>query len=67
MSYYYFSNADLTDSLDHLSELVSNLFSPIPNRGRDPLPSIPDHPFGPDEKGVRLIFTTHLCYWLYQL
>ncbi|KAI9446597.1 Metalloenzyme, LuxS/M16 peptidase-like protein, partial [Lactarius indigo] len=40
------------DSLDRLSELAVNLFSPIPNRGQTPLPSIPDHPFGPDEKGT---------------
>lgn len=40
------------DSLDQLSDLAVNLFSPIPNRGQTPLPSIPEHPFGPDEKGT---------------
>jgi hypothetical protein len=60
-SHHRFSNADLEDPLDHLSHLAANLFSPIPNRGQIPLPSIPDHPFGPDEKGVRSTFTLHLC------
>lgn len=33
--------------------MVSNLFSDIPNnQGVEPLPAIPDHPFGPNEKGV---------------
>ena len=41
------------ESLDELSDMVSRLFSDIPNRGVDPLPAIPDHPFGPNEKGVR--------------
>jgi hypothetical protein len=66
-SYCYCPNVDLTDSLDRLSELAVNLFSPILNRGQAPLPSIHDHPFGPDEKGVRFALTTHLCYSLYQL
>ncbi|KAI0282121.1 Metalloenzyme, LuxS/M16 peptidase-like protein [Russula aff. rugulosa BPL654] len=43
---------DLEDSLDHLSDLAADLFSPIPNYGQNPLPSIADHPFGPDEKGT---------------
>ena len=59
-SHHRFSNTDLEDPLDHLSDLVANLFSPIPNYGQNPLPSIPDHPFGPDEKGVRSAFTLHL-------
>jgi insulysin len=46
------SSPTWVDSLDRLSDLAVNLFSPIPNRGQTPLPSIPDHPFGPDEKGV---------------
>jgi len=41
------------ESLDELGDMVSRLFSGIPNRGVEPLPAIPDHPFGPDEKGVR--------------
>jgi insulysin len=40
------------DPLDRLSDLAADLFSPIPNRGQIPLPSIPDHPFGSDEKGT---------------
>ncbi|ESK89443.1 insulin-degrading enzyme [Moniliophthora roreri MCA 2997] len=46
------------DSLDHLSELVSTLFSPIPNHGLDPLPTISDHPFGPNEKGTLISVQT---------
>ncbi|KAI0306722.1 Metalloenzyme, LuxS/M16 peptidase-like protein [Multifurca ochricompacta] len=46
------------DPLDHLSDLVVSLFSPIPNRGQIPLPSIPDHPFGPDEKGTLVYIQT---------
>ncbi|KAJ3571053.1 hypothetical protein NP233_g3999 [Leucocoprinus birnbaumii] len=40
------------ESLDELSDVASKLFSPIPNRGKDPLPVIEDHPFGSDEKGT---------------
>jgi insulysin len=40
------------EPLDDLADLVSNLFSPILNRGQDPLPTIHDHPFGPNEMGV---------------
>jgi len=40
------------ESLDELSDMVSRLFSDIPNRGVEPLPAILDHPFGPNEKGV---------------
>jgi insulysin len=48
-----FSNAYYwVDPLDRLSDLVVNLFSPIPNRGQIPLPAFTDHPFGPDERGV---------------
>jgi hypothetical protein len=63
-SHHRFSNADPEDPLDRLSDLAADLFSPIPNRGQIPLPSIPDHPFGSDEKGVRSIFVLHLCDWL---
>ena len=59
-----FSNANLEDPLDHLADLVADLFSPIRNLGQNPLPSIPDHPFGADEKGVRSTFTSHLYDWL---
>lgn len=52
------------ESLDELSDMVSRLFSDIPNRGVESLPAIPDHPFGPNEKGVsqghhRLLNTTN--------
>ena len=40
------------EPLDELASTVSSLFSPIPNRGVEPLPMINEHPFGPDEKGV---------------
>lgn len=40
------------ESLDDLSSMVSKLFSPIPNRGQDPVPMINDHPFGEKEKGT---------------
>src|SRR6266478_5289116 len=56
-SHQCFSNGDMEDPLDHLSDLAANLFSPIPNYGQNPLPSIPDHPFGLEEKGVRSAFT----------
>ena len=52
----------LTDSLDCLSELTATLFSPIPNRGQVPLLSISDHPFGPEEKGVRFALIARLCH-----
>jgi hypothetical protein len=60
----HFSNAYWVDPLDRLSELVVNLFSPIPNRGQIPLPSFPDHPFGPDERGVSSTLTLRLYDWL---
>ncbi|EIN07085.1 hypothetical protein PUNSTDRAFT_53482 [Punctularia strigosozonata HHB-11173 SS5] len=40
------------ESLDELSDLVSLMFSPIPNRGATPLPTINEHPFGPNEKAT---------------
>ncbi|KAK7017923.1 metalloprotease [Paramarasmius palmivorus] len=52
------------DSLDSLSTMVSKLFSPIPNRGLDPLPTVNDHPFGEKEKGtvvqVQTIMNLHM-------
>lgn len=48
------SQHTLTESLDELSDLVVRLFSAVPNRGRDALPMINDHPFGPEQKGVRI-------------
>ncbi|KAG6907416.1 hypothetical protein DXG01_008988 [Tephrocybe rancida] len=50
------------ESLDELSELTSTLFSPVPNRGRDALPIIPDHPFGPNEKGTLVSVQTIMSF-----
>ena len=47
----FVENFDL-ESLDDLTEIVTTLFSSIPNRGREALPMIKEHPFGVDEKGV---------------
>jgi insulysin len=40
------------EPLNELSDLVSNLFTPIKNRSQDPLPTINEHPFGPNETSV---------------
>lgn len=40
------------ESLDDLSKMTTGLFSPILNRGQDPLPMINDHPFGSSEVGT---------------
>ena len=40
------------ESLDELANLAATLFSPIPNRGRDPLPMMGSQPFGDEQKGV---------------
>ena len=40
--------------------MVASLFSPIPNRGREPLHMINDHPFGPNEMGVSTYFPSSL-------
>lgn len=34
--------------------MTTGLFSPILNRGQDPLPMINDHPFGSNEVGVSM-------------
>ncbi|KAJ6490605.1 Metalloenzyme, LuxS/M16 peptidase-like protein [Mycena vitilis] len=51
------------ESLDELSVLASQLFTPILNRGADPLPMVTSSPVGPDEKGtlvaVQTIMTFH--------
>lgn len=39
------------ESLNELTNYAVSYFSPIVNRGKDPNPMIPDHPFGPDERG----------------
>ncbi|GLB34808.1 putative peptidase M16 family protein [Lyophyllum shimeji] len=50
------------ESLDELSELAFTLFSSIPNRGRDALPMIHDHPFGPNEKGTLVSVQTIMSF-----
>ncbi|KAM5532097.1 hypothetical protein V8D89_014261 [Ganoderma adspersum] len=50
------------ESLDELSEMVTSLFSPIPNRGQEPLHLIPDHPFGPNEMGTLVSVQTVMSF-----
>ncbi|KAI0032813.1 Metalloenzyme, LuxS/M16 peptidase-like protein [Vararia minispora EC-137] len=50
------------DSLDDLATLVTENFSRIANRGRDPLPIIPDNPFGPEEKGTIVSIQTVMAF-----
>ncbi|KAF8637420.1 hypothetical protein AX17_002915 [Amanita inopinata Kibby_2008] len=50
------------ESLDELAELTSRLFSPVRNRGSDPLPMIYDHPFGPNEKGTLVLVQTVMSF-----
>ena len=42
-----------SESLDDLADMASKLFSPVANRGVEALPMIHEHPFGPNEAGVR--------------
>ncbi|KAJ8522379.1 hypothetical protein ONZ45_g1033 [Pleurotus djamor] len=51
-----------SESLDDLSNLASKLFSPIPNRGRDPLPMITEHPFGENESGTLVSVQTIMSF-----
>ena len=41
------------ETLEDLTDMAVKIFSPILNRGLDPAPIIPEHPFGKDEQGVR--------------
>ncbi|KAI0636675.1 insulin-degrading enzyme [Trametes polyzona] len=50
------------ESLDELSELTASLFSPILNRGREPLHMIEDHPFGPNEMGTLVSVQTIMSF-----
>ncbi|KAF8163442.1 Metalloenzyme, LuxS/M16 peptidase-like protein [Crassisporium funariophilum] len=50
------------ESLDELTELATKFFSPIPNRGRDALPMINEHPFGPDQKGTLVSVQTIMAF-----
>ncbi|KAI0748561.1 Metalloenzyme, LuxS/M16 peptidase-like protein [Daedaleopsis nitida] len=50
------------ESLDELSEMVATLFSPIPNRGKEPLHLISQHPFGPNEMGTVVSVQTVMSF-----
>ncbi|KZT02312.1 insulin-degrading enzyme [Laetiporus sulphureus 93-53] len=50
------------ESLDELANMVSNLFTPTPNRGQNPLPMINDHPFGPNEMGTLVSVQTIMSF-----
>ncbi|KAJ8483108.1 hypothetical protein ONZ51_g4915 [Trametes cubensis] len=52
----------LAESLDELADMVASLFSPIPNRGREPLHMINDHPFGPNEMGTLVSLQTIMSF-----
>jgi insulysin len=53
----------LVESLDELSELASTYFSPILNRGYDPLPNCEEHPFGSQEKGTFVSIQTIMSFY----
>ncbi|KAJ6525427.1 Metalloenzyme, LuxS/M16 peptidase-like protein [Mycena vulgaris] len=50
------------DSLDELAILASTLFSPILNRGADPLPMVTSSPVGPDERGTLVAIQTIMTF-----
>lgn len=50
------------ESLDELADIATKFFSPIPNRGRDPLPMINEHPFGPVQKGTLVSVQTVMAF-----
>lgn len=54
----------LLESLDELTDLAVKFFSPIANRGQAPAPVIPQHPFGENERGVCIPFTSYLARYL---
>ncbi|KAF7295456.1 Insulin-degrading enzyme [Mycena indigotica] len=51
-----------TESLDELAEMASRLFSPIVNRGADPLPMVTSSPIGPDQKGTFVAVQTIMAF-----
>ncbi|PFH54234.1 hypothetical protein AMATHDRAFT_53111 [Amanita thiersii Skay4041] len=55
------------ESLDELAETTARLFSPVQNRGRDPLPMIFDHPFGPNEKGTLVSVHTIMSFHVLEI
>lgn len=48
------------ESLEDLTDMAVKFFSPILNRGLDPAPIIPEHPFGEDERGVRRLLVNFI-------
>ncbi|KZT41760.1 hypothetical protein SISSUDRAFT_981316 [Sistotremastrum suecicum HHB10207 ss-3] len=46
------------NSLDDLTDMAVELFSPVRNRGKDPSPSIRDSPLGPNEMGTIVFVKT---------
>ena len=57
-----------TESLEQLATLTSTLFSPILNRGQEPVTLVSQHPFGPNEKSVSTLFDccVPLTHYVYQ-
>ncbi|KAH9950188.1 insulin-degrading enzyme [Amylocystis lapponica] len=51
-----------TESLDDMADMVAKLFSPVKNRGQDPLPMINEHPFGPNEIGTLVSVQTIMSF-----
>ncbi|KAJ7137711.1 insulin-degrading enzyme [Mycena epipterygia] len=49
-------------SLDELALLASKLFSPILNRGAEPLPMVTSSPIGPNEKGTLVAIQTIMTF-----
>ncbi|KAF8205797.1 Metalloenzyme, LuxS/M16 peptidase-like protein [Mycena galopus ATCC 62051] len=50
------------ESLDDLAVLASKLFSPILNRGADPLPMVTSSPTGPEERGTLVAIQTIMTF-----
>ncbi|KAH9857197.1 insulin-degrading enzyme [Lenzites betulinus] len=50
------------EPLEELGDMVATLFSPIPNRGQEPLHMIEDHPFGPNEMGTLVSVQTIMSF-----
>ncbi|KIY63428.1 insulin-degrading enzyme [Cylindrobasidium torrendii FP15055 ss-10] len=55
------------ESLDELSELTSTLFSPIKNRGADPLPRVSEPPTGQNEHGTLVSVQTIMAMHVLEL
>ncbi|KAH6918433.1 insulin-degrading enzyme [Coprinopsis sp. MPI-PUGE-AT-0042] len=50
------------ESLDELSTLVSSMFSPVPNRGSQGLPTFNEHPYGDNERGTLVSVATVMSF-----